>query len=308
MDEKRLEQEYRQLKHQAAPDLWDRIEGGLKEHPERERGKKADRKPEKTVFRRRQAYGMAAAAAAMVVLAVSVMGRRVSVLEGRETEYAAEAAGEGRDIAEGAFADAEPTESRVESGQVQLMEYTLLEVPGQAVTVAEDTRYFSEGILSDTELLLGGVVTDSFLEEDDSGRAVKAVYEMTVDQVYYAEDYTTGMDTITVKSPIVETEGDMAYVLYQLKQGETYLLPLRKQQEDWELLFPFAPQIQAAEGGYLFHTGYVSLVNEAASVVTGSPEGVNDFYYDRMVLRQDDNFLFDFVSLVKSQVQGRRKE
>ena len=32
MDEKQLEQEYRSIKQQAAPDLWDRIERNLKEH------------------------------------------------------------------------------------------------------------------------------------------------------------------------------------------------------------------------------------------------------------------------------------
>ena len=31
MDEKRLEQEYRKLKHQQAPDLWKRIEENLRE-------------------------------------------------------------------------------------------------------------------------------------------------------------------------------------------------------------------------------------------------------------------------------------
>ena len=36
MDEKRLEQEYRSLKCQQAPDLWNRIERNLQEHPERE--------------------------------------------------------------------------------------------------------------------------------------------------------------------------------------------------------------------------------------------------------------------------------
>ena len=35
MDEKQLELEYRNMKRQAAPDLWDRIEKNLKEHPER---------------------------------------------------------------------------------------------------------------------------------------------------------------------------------------------------------------------------------------------------------------------------------
>ena len=44
MDEKRLEQKYREIKRQAAPDLWNRIEEGLKVHPERQMA--ADKEPE----------------------------------------------------------------------------------------------------------------------------------------------------------------------------------------------------------------------------------------------------------------------
>lgn len=36
MDEKQFEQDYRNWKRQAAPDLWERIEGRLKDYPERE--------------------------------------------------------------------------------------------------------------------------------------------------------------------------------------------------------------------------------------------------------------------------------
>lgn len=83
MDEKRLEEEYRNLKRQAAPDLWARIDANLKDHPERnadmktnqaaqeEQEKKNGQKKEKQKDRRkfRRYYGAAAAAAAVVVLA-----------------------------------------------------------------------------------------------------------------------------------------------------------------------------------------------------------------------------------------------
>ena len=143
-------------------------------------------------------------------------------------------------------------------------------------------------------------MTKVSLEEDSSGRAIKVVYEMTLDQVYYAEDYITGIERITVKSPIVKTDGDQAYILYQLQPGGTYLLPLIKQDGEWELLYPFAPQIQVTgDGAYLFHSGYASLVNDTTDVVIGSQEGENDYYYDRMVLRNDEDFLSQLVSLVE---------
>lgn len=83
MDEKRLEEEYRNLKRQAAPDLWDRIDANLKDHPERnadmktnqaaqeEQEKKNGQKKEKQKDwgKVRRYYGAAAAAAAVVVLA-----------------------------------------------------------------------------------------------------------------------------------------------------------------------------------------------------------------------------------------------
>ena len=56
------------------------------------------------------------------------------------------------------------------------------------------------------------------------------------------------------------------------------------------------PQIQVAPGGgYLFHSGYASLIDDSAFVVVGQQEGDNDFYYDRMLLREDSDFLSDLI-------------
>jgi hypothetical protein len=185
-------------------------------------------------------------------------------------------------------------------GQLKLAAYQPVAVPENAVTTAEDSQYFSEDILRDTQLLCGGTVTNVSFEQDQSGKAVKVVYEMTLDQVYFSEDYITGTETITVKSPIVRTDGDEVYILYQLQAGGTYLLPLHKPEQDWELLYPFAPQIQVTgDGAYLFHSGYSSLMNEDTSVVIGSPEGNNDYFYDRMVLRDDKDFLSELLALIE---------
>lgn len=184
--------------------------------------------------------------------------------------------------------------------QLALAAYQPLALPDNVVSVSEDSWYFSEGILKDTQLLCGGTVASVALEEDDSGRTAKVVYEIVLNQVYFSEDYTAGMDKIVVKSPIIRTGGDEAYVLYQLQPGGTYLLPLQKPGADWELLYPFAPQIQVTAGdGYLFHTGYKSLINQDTWVVVGQPEGENDYYYDRMVFREDDEFLTEFLALVE---------
>ncbi len=392
MDEKMLEQEYRKLKRQAAPDLWNRIEMNLAEHPEREaepaemagaeyqagepaRLDKAEHqaaeparldeiepKAAQNISKRvdshrrvpvwRPAFGMAAAAALVVVTVVAnrqagsksmapdmMMRKPLAAAEAApmapENELAEmieetaadmiqendgiDAGAGGSDKMEaggagsGAYAGAEAfSGERTGRGvltyeELELAAYQPMAVPDRAVTVPEDSAYFSEAILGDTGLLCGGTVTEVSLEQDASGRAVKVVYEISLDQVYYSEDYTTGMETITVKSPIVETEGDKAYVLYQLQKGGTYLLPLKDQDGAWELLYPFAPQIQVTgDGAYLFHSGFASLVSSEASVVIGSQEGDSDFYYDRMLLRDDDNFLSDLISLVEREAQGRK--
>ena len=102
-----------------------------------------------------------------------------------------------------------------------------------------------------------------------------------------------------MNSPIVRAEGDEAWLLYQMEPGKTYLLPLKKTEGNWELLYPFAPQIQlTGKQGYLFHSGYTSLINETTQVTAGVQEGENDYFYDRMLLREDEGFLSDFLELI----------
>lgn len=309
IDEKRLEQEYRKLQEQAAPDLWDRIEGKLKEHPERNAieeikpavAEEAGRKKKKGQLWRRSWYGLATAAAVITVtFGVNLVRNSNQATSGMEVGPA-----------EMAAADAGKTLATFAPGvvtwrQLSVPAYTALSVPEQAKTVPEDAWYFSEDILADTELLCEAKVHGVSLEYDDSGNAGKVVYEMTIDEVYYAEDYVSSAELIQVKSPIICSDGDEAYLLYQLQVDGGYLLPLKKQEGSWELLFPFAPQVQILkQGGYLFHSGYASLVDNDTSVVVGQQEAANDYYYDRMLLRTDNSFLSDFLTLVEHKVQGR---
>lgn len=299
IDEKRLEQEYRKLQEQAAPDLWDRIEGKLKEHPERNAieeikpapAGEAGQKRKKGPVWHRSWYGLATAAAVIAVtFGVNLVRNSGQVTSGMTAGPAMAA------LAPGV----------VTWRQLSVPVYAALSVPEQAKTLSEDAWYFSEDILADTELLCEAKVHGVSLEYDDSGNAAKVVYEMTIDEVYYAEDYVSSAELIQVKSPIICSDGDEAYLLYQLQVDGGYLLPLKKQEGSWELLFPFAPQVQILkQGGYLFHSGYASLVDNDTSVVVGQQEAANDYYYDRMLLRTDNRFLSDFLTLVEHKVQGR---
>ncbi len=180
-----------------------------------------------------------------------------------------------------------------------------LQVPEGAVTLPADAQYFSEAVLGDTQLLCSGRVEDISLEYDEEGRAVKVAYQLALQGVYYAQNYMDSHSRITVTSPIIAAEGDEVYLLYQLRREGIYLLPLRQREGDWELLYPFAPQIQITENkSYLFHSGYISLVNQETQVVRGSQEGSNDYFYDRMLLREDDNVPAELVSLIQEQAES----
>lgn len=345
IDEKRLEQEYRKLQNDKAPDLWDRIEERLEErpqeHPEQgcaageelaERQGPTARKEstarqesagETTGFRYlRYGYGLTAAAAVIAItvgLGVTRNGRSMVAettvrVEAAATEALAETKAEAAagPLAETTAAIEQGDTAAVMAGGVVTLQqlsvpgYTALSVPRQAITVPEDAWYFSEDILADTELLCGAQVNQVSFEYDGLGNAVSVVYDMTIDEVYYAEDYASPAEQIQVKSPIVKTDGDEAYLLYQLQTDGAYLLPLKNEEGTWELLYPFAPQVQVLKnGGYLFHSGYASLMDSDTSVVIGQQEAANDYYYDRMLFRSDDSFLSDFLSLVEHEVHGR---
>lgn len=373
IDERRLEQEYRRLQKDAAPDLWERIEGRLKEHPERGCGaglEIAERqgsgakqgspaRQENTIrqesvwrrFKHRYAYGVTAAAAAIAITvglnaarnsgnmsfettAGAMEATMAAATEAMMAETAAaateammaETAAAATEVmmaeTTAAWADAQDgsaaasgtmpelgkpggmasalAEGVVTWQQLSISEYTALSVPERAVTVPEDTWYFSEDILADTGLLCGAEVGNVSFEYDSSGNAVNVVYDLTIKEIYYAEDYVSYAEQIQVKSPVVTSDGDEAFLLYQLQTDSTYLLPLKKQEGVWNLLYPFAPQVQVLkEGGYLFHSGYASLMDSKTSVVIGQQEAANDYYYDRMLFRNDDSFLSEFLTLVE---------
>lgn len=340
MDEKQFEQDYRNWKRQTTPDLWDRIDGKLRDYPERnsENISRADESSsagnlpgKRRIYR---IYRFAAGFAAVLCFAAAVPGlyQKLSVQNenGAGFQEAAPAAGLEESTAqakdqEAAFAakleettapikDQEavpaaiPQETMAAEGEMVLGDngVTLtsdrLTVPEDALTVSSDSAYFSQAILRDTELLCTGTVENASLEYDSQGRAVRVAYQLSLNQIHFAQDYFDQSDQITVKSPIVKAEGDEAWLLYQMEPEKTYLLPLKKQEGNWELIYPFAPQIQlTADGGHLFHSGYSSLMNESTQVVAGEKEGENDYFYDRMLLREDDGFLSDFLKLIQQQ-------
>ena len=304
IDDRKLTRRYKEMQEQGAPDLWNRIESelqpvdrsvevpqGLTAYQEQNNGKAG-----KETGRPYRKFGWVAAAAA--VLGVIVIGSRQGIPAGDMSGSTAIVSENG--VTEAVAEDFENASATTLASDAVLLKTSTLQVPANARTVPYDAEYFSEDILRETDLLCGAVITDVSFIYDDQGNAIYVNYDMTVSKVYYAEDYVSGMDEISVTSPIIETDGDEAYLLYQMQIGRHYLLPLTGQQGNWELLYPFAPQIQVLdEQSYQFHSGYSSLINYRTEVTKGTSEGENDFYYDRMLIREDSDFITDLISLVK---------
>lgn len=304
------------------PDLWNRIQDNLQEHPERSQRQHYKDAPHPL---RRFPYahtirGMAAAAAAVIAFAVLIPWHVFNpILHSEITndsgglEDAAdaqpEAAAETRDTFSETLVQSETAflthadSAALSYSQLALTPYDPLPVPDRARTVPEDAMYFSESILGDTELLCQATITDVRLITDQDGTATNISYDVTLDQVYYSQDYVTEKDHMVVNAPIIQASSDSGaagHVLYQMQTSSSYLLPLKKQGGSWELLCASAPQVQiTGDGAYLFHSGYTTLADSRSRIVIGNQEGANDYYYDRMLLRDDDDFLSDFIMLTR---------
>lgn len=321
LDKKRFEQDYKKMQNQNVPDLWNRIESELSDAPLRTT-EIQEKKP--LAFRRSWSYGLAVAASLVILVsgvrltegvrskssdhqstlgmmdenaAAALETTLASMAEAAETAAAADNAG--------GNAMAEAADTALNNAGGGKTAANVLHIPDGARTVPVDSRYFSEDILQETELLAEVVIDSVSLGYQENGIADHVIYQGWIREIHYAAGYITEHE-LTITSPIVQSDADEAYLLYQMKPEQSYLLPLKAQDGNWELIYPFAPQIEvAADQGYIFHSGYSSLVNQDTVIAKREQEGSGDYYYDRMLSRDDDNFLSDFVSLVEYEVQGR---
>jgi|GEM_PF-5055613 len=212
-------------------------------------------------------------------------------LQEAETEYAMNAAEEERPVMMEKAAEAYETAPRA----------VLLTAPENAVTLPADTEYFTEELLADADMLAIVSVESAAFESDNEGRAYRICYDVTVEESLLEEGESGKKGSrLRILSPIVSTGAPGDPILYQLVPGETYILPLKKNGGDWELLSPFAPQIRLHDdGSFEFHTGYSSLLNEDTEVVFDQKASEDDFWFDRKVSRSDPDFVEDLTELVK---------
>lgn len=302
----KLKNAYRNLQIQDTPDLWERISKNLTGAEAREDGDPG--KIHETGKKRRKRYrfeaGIAAAACCVIVALGSLTARRLGNpgRSGPEMEGAflqQETAGPAKDVFE------------KEGGIVYYENLPLggahVQAPAKNTVCTAMDFYFTEEVLKDTSLMVKAAVSKVFYDEESDGRIHNAIYEIEIDKVLYAENHISAGQKIRVKSPLIEG-GDARKPLYGLKEGGTYVLPLKYEDGSYRPVFPYAPQIEVtAESGYVYHNGWHSLVDHRSSVVLMTSQTPGDFYYDRMMLREDPDFLTELIQLVKQERKYGRK-
>ena len=187
--ESMLKQEYRDLKCQNTPMLWDRIETNLKEHPERIM-RNADKTTPQSQWRTFSIAGAAAAFLLVISLPWHVSRLRSNSSGTEEKSYYQ-------------YESTQPVSQETDSettqknqdftsqgvlyySQLNLTEYESLSLPTGAVTVSEDSAYFSEALLRDTQLLCLGTVASVTLETNENQQTAFLVYDVVVDSVNYS--------------------------------------------------------------------------------------------------------------------------
>lgn len=308
----RFEKKYRKLKNQTTPDLWNRIEAGLepkiciKDAPAQEH--------------RSPAFWYYKPVAALASLAVIWISIHMFSVPQRSAVSETKAAGGVDSVSEmiageTAAISGRKTETRFVSYQSLLLAPSApqtVPVPisqeGKLAALDAGTIYFSEDILADTQLFCQATVLSVSYETDEDGAALALNYELVIDKILYAQDYTKEQDKIIVKSPIIENETETDAPLYALMENRSYVLPVKKQNGDYWLVFPSAPQIEVTlNNEYVFHNGFKSLLNDSAYVVLNSPAGVQDYYYDRMFLRKDADVLTELSEIVEEKHQEQEQ-
>ena len=313
-----LKKAYRDLQIQEAPDLWNRIESNLAPKDVTE-----ERKPdiihakEKKKKNYRAEAGLAAAACCALLVFGGLAGRRTkqfdaagnmeATMAAMETEAAETTAGSAMKSTQDTIrAEAPQDAMKAKSERPVFYESLALKgtpsplPPENAVYVPGNNYYFTEADLKNAGFLGQVTVENVSYENGPDGRAVSVVYDVVVDKVLYSEDYVSEKQSLQVKSPLVGNGEDNS-LLYALKEGGMYILPLKYEDSAYWLVYPNSPQIEVTKDTkYVFHTGWQSLINDQTAVVLKQAESPEDYYYDRMVLRDDPVFLSNLTVLVEA--------
>lgn len=286
MNKKELKKQYIAHCENTAPDmekLWEKIESGLEEKPE----SGVTSKPVKTVNFHKIAVWCTACAAVLIAVPAFIIGGNISKNSDNFTANSNDAyAGDmmyAAPAADGAFIE-EPaapedvydggvmTETATTTSLPEMVYYEDLSLAGTAVPDVDfppinshpfgDEFFVEENVLAETDIIVDAVVQEAY--RNGVG---------TVCYVLSAEDSDKNdMGSITIESSSP----------YTLKASREYILPLKKTEDGYRLVFENAPQIECTlDGGVIFHNGWQSL-DENSCWVKYPQNNVDDFFYDRM--------------------------
>lgn len=338
MNKKKIIHTYKQLKHSEAPDLWSRIEDGIDTAPGRYNGKFPQKKS--------TPYASLAAAALLFIVVSATITVLPSVLpkdfnsaqcvdkaimNDADFSYSADRMEAGEtfsgDIEDEAYtttpaydeaATTVPMYTEMNTASVKedckeklptdysrllLADTHSVTLPDSVSSQSAQEKYFTPDALKDTDFLISATVKDISFGYNDNGEAYEVLYSVSADTVYFQDNALPAAE-LTVTSPIVQTDNVWLYPLYI---NRTYLLPLKYADGSLELVYPYAPQIEVSlDGYYIFHSGWQCLITDSTESIKLPFIHSDDFYYDKMLVRGDYEFVNDLTDFIKTITMKER--
>ncbi len=164
--------------------------------------------------------------------------------------------------------DSSPTDAIVDD-KTQIIDYTHLSFLSASPLDANlsydfDEYFVEEEMLSKTEYIVRGTITDAFVTDENT-----VLYSLDVNESLGENDTEYYLE-IESKTP------------YQMLINREYILFLYKEDEKYRLSFENAPQIEVTlDNQIVFHNGFKS-ISENSLYVKYPKTNIDDYFYDRM--------------------------
>lgn len=268
-DIKNIKDQYIQHIHDTAPDmdkLWNRIESEIdktENHSAQQPNITYSRTNVKQASTKKSIFTAMTAAAAAIVIAVGAVQMSESLRTGKENSAANFDGSNNRTN----------TSESIKIDPDEILNYSSLELSSTSTAAykenytADGDEYFVEkNVLEQTDCFADVTVLKADLTAHGGN------YTLRVNELYSKDgnDAQTGSFTVKSSTP------------YIMQENREYLIPLKKENGKYYLVFENAPQIEMTlDGGAVFQNGWNSLDENSCSV-TKEELGKNDFYYDRM--------------------------
>lgn len=324
MNDKDLIKAYKNLKNSEAPDLWNRIEKSIDTASSAEKvngnaqAQPVLAHPDKILPLKKYNKLIFSSAAVILVVLVAVAVTRISFFD-KSSFNAADNSG-------GSFINSESSQSEEKSEKnfyadlsdtvsydmpkaykdLKLADIQPVRLPTVTVSQSPQTKYFTIEAFADTGLLVQATVQNISFIYNNEKEAHSVVYTVLADNIYYSSaDYPTsklnsdGSAILTIISPIVQADDVW---MYPLQVNRTYILPLTVTDNDTiSLVFPYAPQIELSLDGFcVFHSGWQVLIDGNTGFLSVDCIHPDDYFYDRMMIRQSSDFVRDLTCLIES--------